>query len=175
MKNQTFFKHVDLGYQGREGHRQKNSNLSDKIIRSDKIRNYALIRRSGWCQYSRSCGWFVNRLFLVGRDRDSGWFTVKVPSTLNTVEEAIEWMKPADVKKAESDGRQVVRQGDIFFFQTKRNPKNGLISPDSSHQIRKTESGYEIYHFPKGEHDALQLVGHNWKAAQRKAIAATGD
>lgn len=187
MKNQTFLNHSELGYGGREGRSQKNSNLSDEVIRSKKIRSYALVRRSGWCQYSRSCGWFVNRLFLVGKDTDSGWFSVQVPSSLDTVEEAVQWMKPAAVKKAEAEGRQVVRQGDFFFFQTVRKTNlaeklsklqwGGLnLNPDhaQSHQVRKTESGYEIFHIP-GQHDVIQLNGHNWNAAQRKAIIARGD
>jgi hypothetical protein len=173
MKNSTFLKHVNLGYDGRSDHRQKNSNLGDSVIRSDKIRNYALVRRSGWCQYSRNCGWFVNRLFLVGKDSDSGWFSVKVPASLETVESALEWMKPAPVKKAEQEKRKVARQGDWFFFQTKRNMKE-LVINDSSHLPRKTESCFEVYH-AKGEHNILILPGHNWKAVQRKAIAATGD
>jgi hypothetical protein len=169
MKNQTFLKHVSLGYDGRTGHRQKNSNLSDSVIRSEKIRNYALVRRSGWCQYSRNSGWFINRLFLVGKDSDSGWFVVQVPSTLETVEQALDWMKPAAVRKAKT----VKRQGDWFFYSTKRKPK-GFNLNDSSHQFRYTESGIEVFHM-KGEHNCLILPGHNWQAAQRKAITSRGD
>lgn len=175
MKSEIFLEHVDLGYEGRNGYRKANSNLKDEVRRSDKIRNYALVRRSGWCQYSRNCGWFVNRLFLVGKDSDSGWFSVQVPKSIDTVEQALNWMKPACVKKSEIrfGQKNVVRQGDWFFFRTARKPKNFNLN-DRSHQFRFVESGIEIYHI-KGEHEVVILAGHNWQAAQRKAIVATGD
>ena len=63
-------------------------------------------------------------LFLSGFDRNEtrrSYFFCELPqsaSHVTTVDEALEALKPAAVLLAESEGRQVFRQGDIFAIQT---------------------------------------------------------
>jgi len=47
---------------------------------------------------------------------------IRVPSTLEKVDEALSWTMPAQVKKAEKEGRAVFRLYDMFFveFKSKR-------------------------------------------------------
>jgi hypothetical protein len=87
----------------------------------DAKENAALIRADGWCQYTRSYGHTINMAGLVIRDPDTRRFVfLRVPPDTQTVEEALDALKPAEVRKAENQGKQVFRQGDFYFIPQKR-------------------------------------------------------
>jgi len=98
---------------------------------------------------------------LFGVD-DGHLFSVRVPSTCESIEEAIEFLKPAKVKKAEQQGRKVVRQGEWFFVES-RKEKN--MTSKGRHTVVRTETGFEISH---PEHTTLMLVGHNWEMVRNR-------
>jgi hypothetical protein len=45
---------------------------------------------------------------------------VRVPGTIYLVSQALEWVEPAAVRRARSRGKQVLRQGDVYFCQCAR-------------------------------------------------------
>lgn len=103
--------------------------------------------------------------FYAGID-DGQVFIERIPYGTSTIEDAEEWLKPAEVKKAEAEGRRVKRQGDVFLIEMKR---RATMAPPSSHQVRETEKGFEIEH---PQHGLLRLEGHNWKSVQRKTMSS---
>ena len=53
--------------------------------------------------------------YLIGVEQGTPW-ACHVPATLQSVAEAAEYLKPAEVKRAIQAGKQVKRQGDWFFI-----------------------------------------------------------
>lgn len=79
-----------------------------------------LLRAEGWRYYSRRFGAkHATLAYLCGSD-DGGIFAVRVPGTCKTVAEALDFLTPAAVRKAEQAGRRILRQGDIFIVETIR-------------------------------------------------------
>lgn len=77
----------------------------------------------GFYRYSSRAGsWFTRASWLAGHDPDqeSGYFTRRIPGNITSVEEALDWLVPAEVKQALDEGRCVVRQGDVYLVQMKR-------------------------------------------------------
>jgi hypothetical protein len=74
--------------------------------------------------YSNAFGdWWVRASWLAGHD-DSGYWAVRVPGTILGIDEALDWITPAAVQRAESQGRQVLRQGDVYLVEKRRGPDN---------------------------------------------------
>lgn len=91
-----------------------------------------------WFEYSRSFGSrFLEAGYLCGRD-DGQYFAVRVPSTCRTVDEALEWLTPGAVKKAQAEGRWVERQGDVWLVELKAGRDNVTALPRSHHYDRET-------------------------------------
>lgn len=73
----------------------------------------------GWRKYdSRHPARRASLAHLCGVD-DSGTWAVRVAGTVITVQEALEWMTPAEVKRAMEAGRTVLRQGDLYIVRTR--------------------------------------------------------
>jgi hypothetical protein len=53
--------------------------------------------------------------YLIGLDQDQLWIC-HVPVTVESVDEAVEYLKPVEVKQAEEAALIVRRQGDWFFI-----------------------------------------------------------
>ncbi len=75
---------------------------------------------------------YVSASWLCGRDENGVW-AVRVPGTLTKVTEAVDWITPGPVKKAVAAGRQVIRQGDVYFVQKRRGPDNLRELPWNHH------------------------------------------
>lgn len=72
--------------------------------------------------YSNAFGdWWVRASWLAGHD-DSGYWAVRIPGTILLIDDALDWITPAAVRKAEAEGRQVLRQGDVYIAEKKRGP-----------------------------------------------------
>lgn len=67
--------------------------------------------------------------YLVGVD--GAPFVAQIKSTIDTLAEALESLKPAAVKRAEEAGTEIIRQGDWWFVPVKRTPR-GEVSNDFS-------------------------------------------
>lgn len=152
-----------LGHEGRH-----DSSLSYNVFRSKKKEILAIVNMSGWCQYSRTQGYYIDRSALVGKD-DGQWFSTRIPSTITDVKEAMEWMKPAEVKRAEKEGRKVFRQGDIFLVETINPPRVDQSFGD--HQVRYENLKTVVEH---PEHGQLTLDGVRWKTVRRKSLLTNG-
>lgn len=96
----------------------------------------------------------------------------RVPTRCETVQEAIDFMKPSEVKKAIKEKRKVYRQGDFFFVEKKSGTHN-LKALDGSHNVLETDNdnSLKIMH---NQHNCLELPNNvSWKAVQRKVLAET--
>ena len=163
--NRLYIRKANVGFLG-----IRSNSVKFDVIKSEDNKTLALVKMSGFIHYTKKEYWKINRAFFVGKDNESGWFSNQVNSNCNTVIEAIEWMKPSIVKLAEKENRIVIRQGDIFFVQMKRNCKIDEIY--NSHEIIETSTGYEIRH---AEHETVILEGKNWKAINQKKIVSSDD
>jgi hypothetical protein len=85
-----------------------------------------LVGCQGWRQYSRRFGSRRASLaYLCGRD-DNGTWAVRVPGTCGSIGEAVAWVEPAAVKAARQAGRRVLRQGDVYAVEARRDDASGL-------------------------------------------------
>lgn len=93
----------------------------------DPVNRMALIRVDSWINYSSRYGTYRKMAGLVLFDRDSQEYRfLRVSPQINTIKEAIEYIKPAAVKKAEDQGKSVIRQGDVYFIPSKKWDVEGL-------------------------------------------------
>lgn len=84
----------------------------------DRQDGMTLLKAEGWRYYSRRFGSRHAVLaYLCGRD-DNGRWAVRVPGTVETVEEAMEAIEPAAVKAARKAGKTILRQGDVYAIET---------------------------------------------------------
>jgi len=108
------------------------------------------------------------RTFLLGKDDSGAWFH-QVPTTIDTVEQALDYMEPAEVKKARKNGREVKRQGDIYFKEMKQKSNMDALE-NTKHDAEKIDDGWLIKH---PEHEKLELKGE-WKAIQNNTASRPG-
>ena len=77
----------------------------------------ALCEVDDWVKYSRRTTWHVTIKVLVIHDRDTNNFEgIRVSPKCYSIDDALEWIKPAEVKKAEARRVKVKRQGDFYFI-----------------------------------------------------------
>lgn len=84
-----------------------------------------LLGAEGWRKYTRKYSAFATLRYLCGID-DNGPWAVRVPGSCTTVEEALDYTIPAEVKRAHQTGRRVLRQGDVFAIEMRRDGKHEL-------------------------------------------------
>jgi hypothetical protein len=76
-----------------------------------------LLTAAGWRKYgSRNPARWATLGYLCGTD-DAGTWAVRVPGTVTSVAEAVEWITPAVVLGAMRRGRRVRRQGDVYAVE----------------------------------------------------------
>ncbi len=86
----------------------------------------------------------------------------RVPCSKSTIAEAIDYLTPAEVKKAAKNGRKIKRQGDFFFIEMKK--KSNLTA------LKGTRHIFENGKVKHPEHKILNLGTGAWKAVQRKTM-----
>ena len=118
----------------------------------DLSRAIALVTVEGWAQYSRRFGArYTKIVVLVIYDRDTHTRrALRVGPSVETIDEALDYLKPAAVKRAEAEGKKVLRQGDIYFVPAKR--PNYADLAGTRHEVRDGV----VYH---PEHGTLILPG----------------
>lgn len=129
----------------------------------------------GFYKYSSRAGrWWQSASYVVGVDEGQLW-AARVPGTIGTVAEGLEWLKPAAIREAEQRGLPVVRQGDIFF-RPMRLPADDLGALQGTrHNARPRKGGgYTVVH---PEHAAVRLSAkYRWRAyASTQLHGRTGD
>ena len=115
--------------------------------------------------------------YLVGVD--GAPFVAQVPSTLDTLAEALNHITPAEVKRALAAGKDVVRQGDWFFIPVDRTPSGEPalnVALDDDHVaaicIRKKSVTYVQGAIQHGHHTAVGL--DTWHKAIQNNVIRTG-
>lgn len=104
--------------------RDENSLL--RFLARDRARGLDLVGVDGWRQYSRRFGARRASLrYLCGTD-DNGPWAARVAGTCDTIEAALAYLTPAEVRWAEREGRQVLRQGDIWLVEARRDNLRAL-------------------------------------------------
>jgi hypothetical protein len=105
-------------------------------------------------EYSRRAGsWWQGASYLVGHD-DSGAWAIRVPRTIHTIREALEWSVPQAVRTAEDDGRKIYRQGDVFLVELRSGRDNLTALNPTRHEIRPYRQGRALIH---PEHSPVYL------------------
>lgn len=135
--------------------------------------------------------------FMSGYDlneRGLSYFFCELPpgAEPTTVEEAYQALKPESVKRAEAQGRKVLRQGDMFFIGTRGEegpPEERIITEarlfDTNHFVSELarHNGLvmvrgRVSHSPVGrrpDHATLRLPGRAWWIAVRNTVPVTQD
>lgn len=110
-----------------------------------------LLACSGWRHYSNSFGQrYTEIAYLCGTD-DNGVWAVRVPGNTVTVDQALEYTIPAEVKKAHEKGKRILRQGDVFAIELKRDGDHSLPRGhrfDPQQRILVHEGGHEAVKVP---------------------------
>jgi hypothetical protein len=109
--------------------------------------------------------------FLCGRGDGQDW-AVRVPGTITTVQKALDWITPAEVKKARAAKKKVFRQGDIFFLPMRLFGHDMGILRNGRHRAEYTGQGVVITH---PQHPRLVLPNlkdwtYGWRAVQQKQL-----
>jgi hypothetical protein len=90
-----------------------------RLTISARSSGLCVLHCEGYRAYSKAFGARRARLsYLCGKD-DSGYWAVRVAGTITTVSAALDFVEPAEVKAARDKGRQILRQGDVYFVETR--------------------------------------------------------
>jgi hypothetical protein len=98
-----------------------------------------LLACEGLRYYSRRVGSrYASLAYLCGTD-DNGPWAVRVPGTCASITTALEYVVPAEVKRAKAKGLRVIRQGDVFAIEIEAKRDGNFILPRGhkfDHQTR---------------------------------------
>lgn len=89
----------------------------DLIERKGRECVFARINANNTKDYFLS-GFDANEATPLGRKRHGLYFLTKLPRKVHSIADAREALKPASVLLAESEGRRIYRQGDMFAIET---------------------------------------------------------
>lgn len=144
---------------------EKHRSISLSVL--DRHGGLTLLGADGWRHYSARFGSRPASLrYLCGRD-DNGEFAVRLPSTVDTVEQAIETLEPAEVRKARSEERGVIRQGDVYVIQMRAGRDNFRALPESHKWDEDTRT---VCHTGENPHQALHVPFKPAKAVPQTAL-----
>ena len=117
IKNRGFEVGFSTGYKGEPWSKSKEVEI-ECVEKRRGLRLYVL---EGWKKYSRNVVYSCRLVYLAGVERGNYW-AVRCPATVTTIDEALDYTTPAVVKKAKAQGRKILRQGDVFIIEQKREP-----------------------------------------------------
>lgn len=119
----------------------------------------ALLGADGWRYYSRRFGARPASLrYLCGVD-DAGKWAVRVPGACSTVSDAIAALEPAEVVRAREQGRRILRQGDIYAVELKRDRAavSAAQLPESHSWVDSERTLYHVGSAPGRVHAPLHV------------------
>jgi hypothetical protein len=96
--------------------------IDDRVVNEEGC--FALVSKEGFYHYSNQYGDRYRRVCWLYGYTDGQRWAVRVPAECATVAEALDWLTPAAVKKAKSEGRWVARQGDVYLVELKAGKDN---------------------------------------------------
>lgn len=94
----------------------------------------------------------VHLSLLCGRSDGQDW-AVRVPGTIQTIKAALDWITPASVRRAQAAGKEVHRQGDIYFIPYRKGDSNMSALSGTDHRW-----GYHVD--DRGVKNAAIVVKH---------------
>ncbi|MGW0562846.1 hypothetical protein ACWDZ4_20060 [Streptomyces sp. NPDC003016] len=117
----------------------------------DRFDGMVLMHAAGWRSYGRQPARYASLSYLWGPDdAGSGPWAARVPGTVTAVAAALDWLTPAEVKKALQKGLRVRRQGDVYAVETTRShdgtgadrlPESHEWRPSTRYLIHRPEDG----------------------------------
>jgi hypothetical protein len=118
-----------------------------RVVEYDKINRIWLITDNYKYHYSNRFGdWWVSGAFICGKD-DNQYWACRVPSTCNTINDAIDWLTPAKVKNCIDSNKYYCRQGDIYLVQTRNKSDDVSNITYTRHIFKRFEDGHaELTH-----------------------------
>lgn len=130
-----------------------------------------VLHYNAYTKYSSRESWWVSASYLCGHSDGSDW-AVRIPSTIREIDEAIDWLTPAQVKKAIKERRDVKRQGDMYFIPMRISWHDFHALINTRHRNifdnRKTKERLIIVH---PEHPDIELDSDKrWKAIQQRQL-----
>lgn len=120
---------------------------------------------------SRAGSWWTGASYLTGTD-DGGPWAVRVPRTLWRVAEALEYIVPAAVRKAQAECRWAGRQGDVWLVELLRGDNN-LRDLPRSHRFYNGGRGMRV--LLHREHGPLRVPPHVHAVRAYTQIGVHGD
>lgn len=128
----------------------------------------------------------VQVAYLCGRDDGQDW-AVRVPYTKTTIKDALEWLTPTAVKKAMAQGKEVRRQGDMYFIPLSlphndlgalaRTNHNVQVLPKDPYYATDTKlSPITALKISHPQHPTIILDGKKaWRAVPQKQLGPRGN
>ena len=117
--------------------------------------------------------------FVCGRSDGQDW-AIRVPGTITTVEKALEWIKPNEVRKLEAAGETVPRQGDIYFIKKRIwwHDMDALWNTDHTCTGGSYTDGQVSVAIQHPQHGTLRLEGlkdgYAWRAIRQRRLGNWG-
>lgn len=109
---------AEIARRGGETSIQTAKNSETEVAVTDRRDGLTLLHVEGWRYYGSSNPARRAALsYLCGTD-DSGRWAVRIPGTVTTVADGLDFVTPAAVRRAELGGKKVRRQGDIYAIET---------------------------------------------------------
>jgi len=133
IKNRGFEVGFSTGYKGEPWSKSKEVEI-ELVEKRRGLRLYVL---DDWKKYSRYVVYHCRLVYLAGVERGDYW-AIRCPSTVTTIDEALDYTTPADANKAKAAGRRVLRQGDVFAVEMARDPKSIGSLPDNHKWDKET-------------------------------------
>jgi len=157
-------------YEGRYHSNRHDNRLTFSYDAKETPDGFAVLVKYSLYRSGLEYGRYREFSYVVGFG-DGSSFVDRVSPEVDSVEEALEWMKPAEVRKAEAEGRKVLRQGDVFFVEL-RSRRRSLkdYNLPSNHRVVVEGNTVKVVHH---EHSVLILPHAYFKPVVRKTIVGT--
>ena len=137
MKTAPYFKEIvnrgfqvswENGFPGQGWKHAKSETVGTMEI--DTKKHMVLFGADSWRKYSRQVSYPINLRYLTGIEDGQRW-AVRMPSSVNSISDALDWIEPAEVRHAREAGKWVARQGDVYLVELKSGKNNLSALPDS--------------------------------------------
>ena len=116
--------------------------------------------------YKSAGNWWGGAAYLCGVEHGQLW-AVRVPRWTHTVQHALDFIIPAAVRKARAAGRDVRRQGDVWFVPART---DNLSDLPWGHKIEGEEVRYSVH----SQHGRLELPAGKIKVYVNKSVFGGG-
>lgn len=150
------------------GFENKNAVKSRDILDRQTKPSLWILGVNYYAKYSSRASWWISASYLAGHSDKQDW-AVRIPSTITTVQEALYWLTPRPVRQALEKGKEVYRQGDIYFVPVKLPENDFGVLRGTRHSVEEGEAGIlKILH---PQHPSVILDARiTWRAYPQKQL-----